>query len=80
MMYNHESYIYIHIHECVASLVSICLSLFATLTITFMLQQECKRDGSGNACKEIKQKQKEIGSKTEMSQMTIISTPKTSNE
>ncbi|KAK2431134.1 protein IQ-DOMAIN [Trifolium repens] len=37
------------------------------------------KDGSSNGIKDIKQKQKQDGSKTEISQMTI-STPKTSNE
>jgi hypothetical protein len=43
------------------------------------LLQVSIKDGSSNGIKDIKQKQKQDGSKTEISQMTI-STPKTSNE
>jgi hypothetical protein len=43
-----------------------------------MLQVSIK-DGSSNGVKDIKQKPKQDGSKTDISQMTI-STPKTSNE
>jgi hypothetical protein len=47
--------------------------------IFFMLLQVTIKDGSSNAIKDIKQKPKQDGSKTEISQITI-STPKTSNE
>lgn len=45
----------------------------------FMLLQLSMRDGSNNVIKDIKQKPKQDGSKTEISQITI-STLKTSNE
>jgi hypothetical protein len=47
--------------------------------IFFMLLQVTIKDGSSNAINDIKQKPKQDGSKTEISQITI-STPKTSNE
>lgn len=67
----------ISMHEYVASLACICPHHYHLTS--FMLPQVCKRDDSSNASKDIKQKQKQVGSKTEMSQMTI-STSKTSNE
>jgi len=60
----------IRMHEHVA-----CVSLPSSKYRFLMLPQVSKRDGSGNASKEIKQKQKQVGNRDEIT----LSTSKASN-